>query len=154
TITVLLTDSGGTANGGVNTSSQTFVITVNGVNDPPVFVKGPDQTVSEDGTNDAPPGPARTVNGWATAISAGPNEGGQILNFIDSNDNNALFSVQPAISSAGVLTYTLAANKNGSTTVTVQIHDNGGIANGGVDTSGPQTFTINVTPVNDPPVLT
>jgi len=36
--------------------------------------------------------------------------------------------------------------------VTVQLHDNGGTANGGVDTSAAQTFTIAVTPVNDPPV--
>jgi hypothetical protein len=28
--------------------------------------------------------------------------------------------------------------------VTVRIHDNGGTANGGVDTSAPQTFTITV----------
>ena len=30
--------------------------------------------------------------------------------------------------------------------------DNGGTANGGVDTSAPQTFMISVTPVNDPPI--
>jgi hypothetical protein len=34
----------------------------------------------------------------------------------------------------------------------VQLHDNGGTTNGGVDTSAPQTFTITVTPVNDAPV--
>ena len=35
-----------------------------------------------------------------------------------------------------------------------QLHDNGGTANGGVDTSAPQTFTITVTPVNDAPSFT
>ena len=35
--------------------------------------------------------------------------------------------------------------------MTVQIHDNGGTANGGVDTSAAQTFVINVTSVNDAP---
>ena len=64
------------------------------------------------------------------------------------------FSSQPAISSAGTLSYTPAANANGSATVSVQLHDNGGIANGGVDTSGTQTFTITVTPVNDAPSFT
>src|SRR5208283_4112802 len=95
---------------------------------------------------------AQTVNGWATALSAGPpNESSQTLNFIVSNNNNALFSTQPAVSATGVLTFTSAANANGSATVTVQIHDNGGTANGGVDTSAAQTFNITVTAVNDAP---
>src|SRR5207247_1239176 len=76
---------------------------------------------------------------------------GQTLNFIVTTSNNALFAVQPAISPAGVLTYTPAANANGQATVTVQLHDNGGTANGGVDTSAAQQFTITVTPVNNAP---
>ena len=54
----------------------------------------------------------------------------------------------------GTLTYTPAGNANGSATVSVQIHDNGGVLNGGVDTSAVQTFTITVTPVNDAPTAT
>ena len=39
--------------------------------------------------------------------------------------------------------------------VSVTVQDNGGIANGGVGSSAPpQTFTIFVTPVNDPPIAT
>ena len=53
----------------------------------------------------------------------------------------------------GTLTYTPAANANGVATVTVRLKDDGGTANGGVDTSGPQTFTITVTAVNDVPEL-
>src|SRR5207244_3543886 len=94
---------------------------------------------------------ARTVANWATAISAGTGDTGQAVNFIVSNTNNALFSVQPAVSPTGTLTYTSALNANGSATVTVQIHDDGGTSNG-VDTSLPQTFTITVTAVNDAPV--
>ena len=56
-----------------------------------------------------------------------------------TNTNSSLFSVQPTVSSDGTLTYTPAANANGSATVTVQIHDNGGTANGGVDTRRAQT---------------
>src|SRR5205814_1933863 len=74
------------------------------------------------------------------------------LNFIVSNTNTPLFSGQPAVAANGTLTYTPAANANGSATVTVQMHDDGGTANGGVDTSAAQTFTITVTPVNDAPV--
>ena len=68
-----------------------------------------------------------------------------------TNDNNALFSAQPAVSSTGALTFTTAANANGSATVSVKIKDDGGTANGGVDESAVQTFTITVSPVNDAP---
>ena len=54
----------------------------------------------------------------------------------------------------GNLTYTPAANANGLATVTVKIHDDGGTANSGADTSASQTFTITVTPVNDAPSFT
>ena len=149
TITVQLHDNGGTANGGVDTSAaQTFTINVTSVNDVPSFAKGTDQGVFEDAG-------AQSLAGWSTAISAGPtDEIGQGLNFIVSNNSNSLFTIQPAISSNGTLTYTPAANANGSATITVQLHDNGGTANGGVDTSAAQTFTINVTSVNDPPAFT
>jgi hypothetical protein len=149
TVTVSLQDTGGTANSGANTSAaQTFTITVTAVNDVPSFTKGADQTAFEDAT-------AQTVANWATAISAGPsNESAQTLTFQASNSNNALFSVQPAVSAAGTLTYTLAANANGSATVTVSLQDNAGTANGGVDTSAAQTFTITVTAVNDAPSFT
>ena len=144
TVTVQIHDNGGTANGGVDTSvAQTFTITVTAVNDVPSFTKGSDITVLED---------AAYSNAWATGISAGAaNESAQVLDFIVSNDNNALFSTQPAVSSAGVLSFVPAANAYGAATVTVQIHDNGGTANGGVETSATQTFTITVTTVNDAP---
>src|SRR5207253_1803461 len=120
-------------------------VTIVPVNDVPSFTKGANQTVAEDAG-------ARTVANWATAISAGTGDTGQAVNFIVSNTNNALFSAQPAVSSTGTLTYTSAPDANGSATVTVQIHDDGGTSNGGVDTSLPQTFTITVTAVNDAPV--
>src|SRR3989442_767810 len=146
TVTVTLSDNGGTANGGVDTSAtQTFTITVTPVNDVPSFTKGANQTVLEDTG-------AQTVTAWATAISAGPNETGQTLDFFVSNTNTPLFSAQPAVAANGTLTYAPAANANGSATVTVQVHDNGGTTSGGVDTSAAQTFTITVTPVNDAPV--
>src|SRR5207237_930128 len=92
---------------------------------------------------------------WATNISAGPaDESAQTLNFIVTTSNAALFSVAPAIAANGTLTYTPATDVNGSATVTVQLHDNGGVANGGVDTSAAQTFTITVTAVNDAPSFT
>ena len=93
----------------------------------------------------------------ATNLSVGPaNESGQVLNFIVTNNNNALFSSQPVVSAAGTLSFTPAANVAGSALVSVQIHDDAGVLNGGVDTSASQTFTILVVPrpVLSPPVFT
>lgn len=130
----------------LDSNIATVTLTINPVNDAPSFVKGANIVVNEDA------GP-QTVTGWATTISAGPaNESTQILNFIVTNSNSALFSAQPTVSATGVLTFTAAANASGAATVTVQIHDNGGVANGGVETSVAQTFTITVNAVNDAPV--
>jgi hypothetical protein len=124
--------------GTLNSNVATVSITVNPVNDAPSFTKGANQTVNASSGS-------KTVTGWATAISRGPaDEGGQTVNFIVTNNNSGLFSVQPAISATGTLTFTPAASAKGVATVSVQIHDNGGTANGGVDTSVAQTFTITV----------
>src|SRR5207253_614958 len=148
TVSVQIHDNGGTANGGVDTSAvQTFDINVTAVNDAPSFTKGADQTVLEDSG-------AHTVNGWATGISAGPNDGGHTAHFNVSNNNNTLFSVQPAVDASGNLTYTSAANAFGSATVSVQIHDNGGTALRDALPISVQTFDINVTAVNDAPSFT
>jgi hypothetical protein len=121
-------------------ATGTITLVVTPVNDAPSFTGGADQVVLKDGA-------AQTVSAWATDISAGPSdEAGQALNFIADNDNHALFSTQPAISVDGTLTYTPAAGAIGSATVSVSLHDDGGTADGGVDTSAVQTFTIVVTP--------
>jgi hypothetical protein len=151
-VTVRLQDSGLTANGGVDTSlPQTFSITVTPVNDIPTYTSGPSSvTVLEDSN--------AFSQAWATNVLPGPsNESGQAVAFTVTNSNNALFSVQPAISPSGLLTFALAANANTSTgpvTITVSAKDNGGTAGGGVDTVPDRTFTLNVTPVNDVPSFT
>jgi hypothetical protein len=146
TITLKITDDGGTAGGGVNESpTQTFVINVTAVNDPPSFTKGADQNVNEDAG-------AQTVPGWAAAISAGPaDESAQTLTFVITNNTNAgLFSAGPSVAANGTLTYTPTANANGSATITLKLQDNGG----GTNESGTQTFVITVGAVNDPPSFT
>ncbi|MGH3086460.1 MAG: Ig-like domain-containing protein, partial [Rubrobacteraceae bacterium] len=76
--------------------------------------------------------------------------GQSVADYIVANDNNALFSVQPDVGNDGTLTFTPASNAHGEATVSVAIRDDGGVANGGVDTSEPQSFTITV---NDPPTI-
>src|SRR5262249_5286111 len=93
----------------------------------------------------------------------GTDEAGQTVSFVVTgitysssvyNSNATFFTSLPAISSTGTLTYQTAPNANGTATVTIVAKDNGGTANGGNDTSAPQTFNINVTAVNDPPSFT
>jgi hypothetical protein len=115
----------------------------------PSFTKGANVVVLEDAGS-------QTVVSWAKNISAGPAaDASQELNFIVTNNNAGLFSAQPALTivngTNGTLTFTPAAQSNGVATVTVSLHDNGGTANNGKDTSAAQTFTITVTPVNDVP---
>jgi hypothetical protein len=139
TVTVLAHDDGGTANGGVDTSApQTFTVTVIPVNDAPSFTVGPNQSVvSLLG--------AQSVPGWATGISPGPpDESSQSVSFTVTNNNPGLFAVQPTVAPNGTLTYTPTLLAVGTATVTVRVVDSGGTANGGIDTSSPQTFTITI----------
>jgi hypothetical protein len=126
--------------GGTHRSiAQTFRITVNSVNDAPVFTRGPHQTAAR-GTA------TRTIEGWATVISPGaPNESAQALTFLVSATPADLFEEQPAIAANGRLTFRPSTVNAGTAVVTVQLRDNGGTANGGQDTSAPQTFTIEIT---------
>ena len=131
---------------GAESDPVTVDITVNPVNDLPIFTLGSNPTVDEDA------GP-QTITGAASGIATGPaDESGQALTFQVTNDNNALFSAQPTMSAAGTLAFTPAPNANGSATLTIVLQDNGGTADGGQDTAAPQTLIITVTPINDAPI--
>jgi uncharacterized repeat protein (TIGR01451 family) len=132
TITYTISD------GNSATANATLKITVTPVNDAPSFTIVAVQTICANSG-------AQTVSGWANALSKGPaDENSQTLSFVVTNDKNSLFSTQPAVDASGNLTYTLAANQSGSTIVSVNIKDDGGTANGGVDASAIQTSTITV----------
>ncbi len=143
-ITITVMDDGGTANGGDDTITRTFNVQVNSstsVNHAPSFEKGPDKAATEEAGQ-------VSVPGWATAISPGPpDESSQKLNFIVTllaADTDARFAVNPAIDAAGNLTFTPAPNAHGVAHFSVRLHDNGGTANGGIDTSVAQTFDITI----------
>jgi gliding motility-associated-like protein len=123
-------------------SAYNMTINVTAVNDAPSFLKGSDISICANSG-------AQTITNWATSIQEGPaNESSQTVSFTVSNNNNALFSIQPTINASGTLSYTTAAGVSGSTTVTVSMQDDGGTANGGVNTSADQTFTITVNSSN------
>lgn len=138
-VRVIITDSGDLTYG------KTFTIIITDINDEPTFTLGANESILEDAGS-------QTVNNWATDLDKGSGaENGQSLTFTVTNDNNDLFSVQPAIDASGKLSYTPAMNANGSATVSVVLSDNGGNTNGGDDTFDTQTFTITVAPVDDTP---
>ena len=138
TITVRAVDDGGTADGGTDTGPPaTFTITIAPVNDAPSFAAGGDQVSLL--------GASATVPGWATGISPGPaDEASQSVSFSVSVSNPGLFTTQPTIAPNGTLRYDTVLLGIGSATITVRAVDDGGTANGGSDTSAPQTFTITV----------
>jgi hypothetical protein len=126
------------ANDGVfDSNTVTVNIAVNPSNESPSFIKGTDQTVPRNSGS-------QQVLSWATSVSTGAGEPGQTASFTATNNNPALFSVQPAVSAAGALTYTPAPQAAGVATVSLSLQDNGGTAFGGSDTSPVQTFTITI----------
>lgn len=128
-------------------ASATVSVAVTCVNDAPTLSAGDPPAVDEDAG-------AQALPGWAT-FDPGPAEGGQsVLAYSVGNVSDpALFAAGPSLDAAGRLTYTPAADANGSSVFEVTVQDDGGTANGGSDTSDPKTFTITVTPVNDPPTF-
>ena len=148
TITLVVMDTGGTANGGVNTFTESFVITVIPINHSPtldpintpatIFENAPAQTIGLTGISD---GDNMTQFAVVTAVSSNP----QLI------QNPTVSYTNP--STTGSLTYTPAANTSGTAKITVTVTDNGGTANGGINTFS-QTFTVTVTAVNQPPTIT
>ncbi|MBW4445924.1 MAG: DUF4347 domain-containing protein [Spirirestis rafaelensis WJT71-NPBG6] len=131
------------SDGTVN-SSQTITLNINPVNDRPTFTIANNQSVKT--------GLTQTIALWASGFNSGAaNETQSVAGYIVKVVNNVnadIFDVAPTINLAGDLTYTAKSGITASKTATieVQVQDNGGTANGGVDTSGPQTFTITVNP--------
>ncbi len=174
TIKVLVDDLNVDAKGGALTDTAVIDIDVIPVNDAPSFDKIEDDSVvivggtvmiDEDADGDNPPvfatGGVVRVAGWAQNVLAGPdNEDDQILTFTVTNDNPDLFDVEPELVFPGVdstlsadLEFVLAENAHGNAKITVVLSDNGGTANGGVDTAGVVECFIMVMPVNDEPEL-
>ncbi|MCB1232453.1 MAG: tandem-95 repeat protein [Verrucomicrobiae bacterium] len=120
-----------------NDATQVIEITIESANDQPTFTL-PASVASI--TTDGP----QSVAGFVTDISPGnADDAGQTLVFlIISNDNPDLFSQLPGIDPNGTLTYTAALGASGVANIQVQLLDDGGTANGGINASVIQTFQI------------
>ncbi|MER9426911.1 Ig-like domain-containing protein, partial [Mesorhizobium sp. M0317] len=160
-------DDGTTANGGVDLdqSPNTMTLDVTSVNDAPAGTSNT-VTVNEDGAHTftaadfgfSDPTDAASAAGadalLAVEITTLPGAG-SLTN--DGIPVTAGQFVSVADINAGKLVFTPAADANGTgyANFTFQVQDDGTTANGGVDLDqSPNTFTINVTSVNDAPVNT
>jgi len=116
-------------------------------NQAPSFVASDPASVLEDA------GP-QTVPGFISSFDPGSGESAlqSVLTYHVSNVGYpALFTTLPSVTTAGVLTYEIAANVFGEATFEVAVQDDGGVEGGGVDMSAAQTFTITIQGVNDAP---
>ncbi|GAB4278282.1 MAG: hypothetical protein Fur0025_04730 [Oscillatoriaceae cyanobacterium] len=123
-------------------ANATANLTITAVNDAPSFTNAGNQTLTN-WTNTT-----QTVPNWANTFVFGPtNENTQtVADFlVNVTSGNTLFTTLPDIANNGTLTYTPNGSP-GTATVQVQLKDNGGVANGGIDTSAAATFTITVPP--------
>ena len=156
------------------TAFATATLTVSRVNDPPQFSGAASVTAPEDAGEDTPGAfvGLTVVPDWATNIQAGPASAtdenapptaqppGQTVSFQIVNisgDAAGLFAEQPTASPDGTLRFRTNPDANGAAVFTVVAVDNGNSQPPLPDdrnTSDPKTFTITVTPVNDPPTFT
>jgi hypothetical protein len=138
--------------------SDTRAITVNPVNDAPSAQNGT-VTLDEDGTYvftvlDFPYSDPENNGFLAIRIATLPGAGTLLLNGAAVHAGDTITAAQIF---AGQLSFTPGPNGNGApyASFTFQLQDNGGTANGGVDLDPtPNTMSIAVNAVNDPPVTT
>jgi VCBS repeat-containing protein len=133
-ITIEARDQGGL------TVTDTFTVVVGPVNDAPVVVAPlPDISLNEDA-------PTISINIGTAFADVDVATNGDVLTYnLVSNDNPSLVQVSPNPFTGPIINLTLAPDKNGQASITVQAQD----SSGSVVTD---TFLVIVIPVNDAPV--
>ena len=123
--------------------------TITGFNEAPSFSAAGDfEALAGTGVN--------TISGWLQGIGPGVGESGQTVTFTVTTDNDALFVdnnpapgrvIADIVSGPGTypdedLVFELSGTSFGVANITVTAMDDGGTANGGIDSSASQTYTI------------
>ena len=137
-ISVTLSDDAGVDNGGVDSAMDSFTLTINPINDPPSFTAGPNVMAQDvDGLV--------TIPGWATNISQGLNETGQVLTFnVVSVSQPTQFDQLPAVSPDGTLTFRPKLLSDSTIIVELELMDDGPNDGANNNTSATQQFEIDI----------
>jgi gliding motility-associated-like protein len=143
TVTVVLRDNGGTADGGADRSlPQTFTLSILPVNDAPFLSTPNDVYLSPNSASGAL---------WLTGITPGPGEAGQSLALTAVSGNPALLDITGVEHAAGGATASLffqpRPGQTGTAAITLVLKDNGGTAGNGLDTYT-TTFRVHVAEVS------
>ena len=126
-----------TVSDGVATTSRSFTIIVNPVNDPPTITPIADQTIAED-TSSGPLG--FTIDDAETAPEF-------LTVQVSSSDQSLVTDDTLVLTGTGAnrqLTITPAPNASGQVTITLTVSDG--------EATVSESFLLTITPVNDPPV--
>jgi serine/threonine protein kinase len=147
-VTVTATDNGGTANGGVDTFQRTFQVTINALNDAPVFnqISNPPPVLEDSGSSSV------TITGVAPGPAGATDETGQTVNVTASSSDTNLIP-NPAVTGTGssrTLTFTPNSDAHGTVNITVTATDNGPTG-GSHQWTFSRVFAITITPINDAP---
>ena len=145
-ITIQIFDDGGTSNGGLDSSEITFYINISPINDPPFFNLLENIQIFEDSET--------TIE--LTGVQAGPWESDQQIT-MSVKSNNIDILPHPELSynspdTTAILTFSTIRNVFSSSSITITMSDNGGTEFGGKDSIS-YTIDINISPINDPPIL-
>ncbi len=135
-----------TVDDGANTASDSFKLTIQPVNDPPIISDIPNQTTQESTT-------IATIS-FTVDPGGGADESQQPITITASSSNPTLvpdanirvnYPVRGQTGNRGTLSITPAAGENGVTTITVIVNDGGSLAQ--------DSFILTVTDDNNPPEL-
>jgi len=137
-INITLKDNGGTANGGVDSSTQNVSYTLNAVNDPPSFTPGSSLTLDED--------TALNFSSWATLINPGDPLETDTLTF-SLVYNETLIESASLDSVQGTLSITPKADQFGTSSLEVTLCDEEPLC-------VTKTTQVQILPINDPPTFT
>ena len=167
---ICVLDNGGQERGGVDEACVPFTIAITPVNDAPSLSPSPlTMAIPEDS-------PEQVLQKWARLVSVGPSDEAATQNIISTrfsydNDNNRrnfdgwgqtgldtlgaiFFKKQPVLDLVkGDLSFEVTPDAFGTLQVDVIVQDDGGVENGGVDTTV-YNFLLQVTSVNDRPKYT
>ena len=153
TVEVFLTDDGSNTTPNSNVSTTiTFTITVNPINDPPSFTIGDNIHIDEH------TGMVSMPN-WATNITAGaPDEdASQTINFIineKSITSYLQYDVPVSVTADGTLSFQATPHYNGVAVYEIYLVDDGPSDSPNDNTSPLQGFTVSVDFINDAPSFT